>query len=284
MGRQPILTVAVGKKGVGKTYRTLELLKTYVKGTPTFKPRRVLILDTNNEFVGVPSIDIKNIGWFSRHPKIEMRRVRVFHPNGKKMSLNEISDTLGYILDNFIDGALLIEDINKFTGDTLNTELIGGIVTQRHMDCDIILHFQSIGRAGQPKILGNMNVLRMHKTFDSVDRHQNKFEDRYEIVKIGENIVNMKYRGYELDGRVVPPNERFALYCDFDRDKIVGDFTRREVEECVKEYIWANESVTIKPMLRKRDDEGNFKYTDRTVLKAKVDDLVDLYFTFKKAS
>ena len=282
MGRQPILTAAVGKKGVGKSFLTLKILQTYVQGTPSFRPRRVLILDTNNEFSNVKTIALKDIAWFSSHPHIEMRRVCVFKEDGKKMGLNEIQQTLAVILDTFKDGALLIEDINKFIGDTFDVSLIGAIVTQRHVDCDMILHFQSIGRAGHPKILGNLNILRMHKTFDSVDRHENKFEDKYEMVKIAENIVNMKYGGYILDNRQYPPNIRYYLYCNFDRDKIVGNFTRREAEACIREYIFEREGSTIKPMLRKRDEEGNYLYNDKTVIKAKTEQLLNLYFDFPK--
>lgn len=280
MGRQPILTAAVGKKGVGKSYLTKQILWQYVRGTNLFKRRRGLILDVNDEYMDVPSIELKNIAWFSVHPKIELRRVRVFKPNGKKMGLNELCDTLEFILENYTDGALLAEDINRYVGDTYSKDIIGGIVTQRHADCDLILHYQTIGRVGNPKILGNLNVLRMHKTFDSVDRHQLKFEEKYEMVKIAENIVNMKFRGYEVDGRIVHPNIRYYLYCNFDTEKIVGDFTVREVERAIREYIWNNENSTIKPMLNQRNDNGKLIYNEGTVVKAKVEDLMDLYFQF----
>ena len=282
MGRQPILTAAVGKKGVGKSYNTLQTLMVYAQGTAQFKRRRVLILDVNDEYQTVKSIALKDIAWFSVHPNIEIRRVRIFHENGKKMGLTEIANTLNFILENYKDGALLIEDINKFVADSYSTDLIGGIVTQRHVDCDMILHFQSIGRAGHPKILGNLNVLRMHKTFDTVDKHKNKFEDKYEMIKIAENIVNMKYRGYEMDGREYSPNIRFYLYCNFDYDKIIGDFTKKEAERCIKQFIWNNENETTKSMLRMKDDMGVPLYTEANVLGAAVADLLDLYFKFPK--
>lgn len=280
MGRQPILTAAVGKKGVGKSFLTLQVLRRYVAGSAEIKPRRALILDVNDEYMDVPSIDLKNITWFSMHPKIELRRIRIFKDNGKKMSLNEISDTLSYVLENYRDGALLIEDINKYVADNYGTDIIGGIVTQRHVDCDMIIHYQNVGRAGHPKILGNLNILRMHKTSDSVARHENKFEERYEMLKIAENIVNMKYRGYEIDGKEYDANIRYYLYCNFDTERIVGKFTLREVERAVKEYIWTNENHTIKPMLRMRNEKGGFLYNQATVVKAKVEDLIGLYFDF----
>ena len=50
--REALLGIAVGKKGVGKTYATLIEIQRYLKGNPRTgaKPRKVLILDVNNEF------------------------------------------------------------------------------------------------------------------------------------------------------------------------------------------------------------------------------------------
>ena len=45
--REPKLGMAVGKKGIGKTYQTKIVLESYVYGNPEkgVKPRKVLILD-----------------------------------------------------------------------------------------------------------------------------------------------------------------------------------------------------------------------------------------------
>ena len=215
--RQPIMTAVVGKKGVGKTWRTLDILKKYVVGNPAkgIKGRRVLILDVNDEFETVPSIDLKNVGLFSFHQKIEMRRVRPYKADGKKMSLDEISQALTFILENFKYGLLLIEDITKFVSDSIGKDLLGGIVTQRHYDCDIILHFQTIGKVGNPKILGNLNVMRMHKTGDTVDRHKEKYEDKYQQVRIAETIITYKYRGTEIECKWIEPHQRYYSYCNY---------------------------------------------------------------------
>ena len=61
-GREPIFYVAVGKKGIGKTYFTKQLIKAYVKGVPAnnLKPRKVLVMDVNNEFTEIKTIDPKD--------------------------------------------------------------------------------------------------------------------------------------------------------------------------------------------------------------------------------
>ena len=48
--REALLGVAVGKKGIGKTYTTLSVINQYIKGGLNIKPRRALILDVNDEF------------------------------------------------------------------------------------------------------------------------------------------------------------------------------------------------------------------------------------------
>ena len=52
MGREPKLLVAIGKKGVGKSYTTEKMINQYVAGNPSkgVPGRRVLILDVNDEY------------------------------------------------------------------------------------------------------------------------------------------------------------------------------------------------------------------------------------------
>lgn len=281
--RQPILVAVVGKRGVGKTFRTMEILRRYTQDRPAegIKGRRVLILDANDEFFDVPSIDLKNVKWFSFHPTIEIRRIRPYKENGNPMSPEDLQAALSYILSNYKMGLLLVEDINKYTSDSIGKDLLGGIVTLRHVDCDIIMHFQTIGKVGNPKILGNCSVLRMHKTGDTVDRHRDKYEDRYEIVKIAETIIGYRFSGGNIGGKYYAPEERFYLYVNFDKEKIMGDFTRREAERAVREYIWVNESTLIKPMLRIRNERGEFVCkTEEEAMKAKLNELMYLYFKF----
>jgi len=48
--REALLGVAVGKKGIGKSYTTEQIIGQYIKGSGNVKPRRALILDVNDEF------------------------------------------------------------------------------------------------------------------------------------------------------------------------------------------------------------------------------------------
>ena len=89
--REPQLGIAVGKRGIGKTHTTLKIINDYILGFGTnSKPRRVLILDVNDEFENIKAMKLKDVKLFSMHPKIEARRIRPYLENGQKMTLEDI--------------------------------------------------------------------------------------------------------------------------------------------------------------------------------------------------
>ena len=260
--REAIQYIAIGKKGIGKTYLTKKILEQYVKGNPSLgiPPRKVLVLDVNNEFpYKLIACDKQNILAFMVQRQFEIRRVGVYKnetQDGKlvsvKKSLTDIKNDLALILDTFKSGLLLIEDISKYVGDTIDADLYGSLCTNRHVDCDVILHYQSIGKVGNPKIAATMNQLRFHYVNDSVLRHKGKFEERTTILRIAQLIVNDKYRSGDI---------RFYCYVDFDENKIKGNFDRANFAEAIAQYISEDESNTIRPILRQRDrSTGKLKY------------------------
>ena len=103
--REAHLGIAVGKRGIGKTYTTLKIISDYVNGFKgTLKPRRVLIMDVNDEFSDIPALKLSDVPLFSMHPKIEIRRIRPFHDNGTRMTINDVQETLFKILFDFRNG------------------------------------------------------------------------------------------------------------------------------------------------------------------------------------
>lgn len=267
--REPKLGVAVGRKGVGKTFVTNRMIKNYVIGNPSkgVKPRKVLILDVNDEYTDIKALRTRDVLKFSAHPIIEARRIRPFNDDGVRMTLKEIQTCLFDILRDYRGGLLLIEDINRYISDHLPNDLVGAICTNRHTDTDIIMHFQSIGRVTS-KIWQNINWVRFHKNTDSVDRHIKKFEDKFEYLKIAEIMVNKQY----YDG-----NQRFFLYIDIDDEKIVGDFDKKLLLEAIDEYIEKYYRKIITPMLQQKDLNGKTKYTQQTAIKFVKDRLVKNY-------
>jgi ribosomal protein L30/L7E len=267
---------------VGKSVETIRMIDEYVAGNPTkgVPPRKALIFDVNDEFSSfwyfgvqrsIKAIAIKDIMKFSVHPKVEVRRIRPFWDDGKKLTINDMGEVLGIILDNYRNGLLLVEDINKYLSDSMPSDLIGSLATSRHIGLDIVSHFQNIGRAGNPKLLGNLNMIRLHKTNDTVERHKNKFEEKTELLQIAENLVNKKY----FEGDI-----RYFVYVDVENMKIRGKISKTEAEDGIHQYVTERYSRLINPMLQLRDKKGKKTYNEETALKAANERLMKVYFNF----
>ena len=265
--REALLGVAIGKKGIGKSYTTEQIISAYIKGGKNTKPRRALILDVNDEYTDIKAIRLSDVPLFTFHPKIECRRVRPYNEDGSKMTLKEVADTLWYILTHYKGGLLLIEDINKYIGDYLPNDLVGAICTNRHNDVDIIMHYQSVGRI-TTKIWQNINWLRFHKNTDSVDRHKKKFEDKWEALKICEILINNQY----FNG-----NTRFYLTFDCDNEKILGTFSQKMISEAIDEYIALHHTKVVKPLLNQIDSKGKKVYTSETATLQMKKQLMKMY-------
>jgi hypothetical protein len=267
--REAQLGVAVGKKGVGKSFTTNRIIESYVRGNmgAGILPRKALILDVNDEFSHIKGIALKDLVRFSVHPIVEARRVRPFHESGKRMTLDEIAHTLFVILETYRGGLLLIEDINKYISDNLPNDIIGAICTNRHTSLDIIMHFQSIGRIS-PKIWQNMNWIRFHKNLDSVGKHKNKFEDKYELLRLVEIIVNEEYQN---------GNKRFYQFVNMDEMQFMGQIDPKKLEFASRQYIEENYRKTISPMLQLRDAKGKPRYTSETAIKSEIERIKKTY-------
>lgn len=268
--REPKLGVAVGRKGCGKTYQTTKMIDQYIAGNPAkgVAPRRALILDVNDEFEHIKGLRVADVMRFSAHPKIEARRIRPFHDDGKRMTIGEIQEVLFKVLNDYRGGLLLIEDVNRYISDYLPNDLVGAICTNRHTDTDIILHFQSVGRVS-PKIWQNLNWIRFHKNTDSVDKHRNKFEDKYEMLKLVENYVNNEYHTYN--------NQRYFCYVDIEDEKIKG-VDRRKFETVVEQYLADNYKKIISPMLQRRDlGKGAKVHTPESAVKEQKSRIMTYY-------
>jgi hypothetical protein len=285
MARECKVIVAVGKKGVGKTVATIEMIYKYVKGNPLkgVPPRKALIFDVNDEFSSfwfhgqthsIKPLAIKDIPLFSVHPSIEVRRIRPFWDDGKKMSIDDMASVLGIILENYRNGLLLVEDINKYSSDTPKKDLVSALATVRHIGIDLIAHYQSVGRPANPKLLGNISMIRMHKTNDSVARHKGKFEDKTEILMIAESIVSNRYN---------TGDKRYYVYVDVDDSKILSakePFLDSEIDAAIEDYISKNHSNLIKPLLNKINlTTGKKIHTPATAIQAVRADLKGKYFT-----
>lgn len=254
--REAKLIMVAGRKGVGKTYQTLIEIADYLKSNEKRSGRKVLIFDVNNEFGNVrndhhnPSlpniglIKLSQVPAFAKITRPFARRVSVFKDDGQRMTLSEMAQALGYILRHYRNGLLLIEDITKYITDSVPGDLIGSICTQRHVSVDVVIHVQTVGKLFNPKLWGNCNEIRLHRTDDTVERHKSKISGNVEHLLIMEKLIELKYKSGD---------HRFCCFLDKDTGKIRGRFTFREFKQAVEDYLSSNYYRILKPLLEKRD-------------------------------
>lgn len=300
--RQPTFTIVVGSKGGGKTYNTLKIAKKYVLGNPEkhIKPRKVLYFDINNEFQGIKTIPVdyvfdkseprKSPNWIlafsDKRFKVEERRVVPIKKDGTNMTIDEINSVLEYVLKNFIGGLLIVEDPAQYISDSVDRDLTGGLATIRHRNCDVICHFQWKSKALNPKLWGNINFLRLHKTTDSFKKYKARIAGQEEILYIAEHLekyMNEKLRLNATEEQLLKekeiPIETFFCYIDFGSTKIRGSFNENDFEQAILRYVGANRKECLDELLGQFDpDSGKSKYTFQEAYLIRKQELMKLYY------
>jgi hypothetical protein len=127
----------------------------------------------------------------------------------------------------------------------------------------------SSGKTYLTKIWQNLSWIRFHKNTDSVDKHRNKFEDKYEMLKLVENYVNNEYHNFN--------NQRYFCYVDIEDEKIKG-VDKKRFESIVEQYIGENYKKLITPMLQKRDlGKGSKVHTPESAVKYQKQRIISYY-------
>lgn len=283
--RDCLLISVAGRKKIGKTHKTMEYIRSYVRGNPEkgIPGRKFLIFDVNNEYSDkqkypdIRRIALRDVNAFAARTTLpEIRRIAPFFDDNRKMTLDDMVVTLEWLVQVYAKGGLLVEDINKYITDSMPGDLIGAICTNRHNEIDILIHYQSFGRLS-PKVWQNMNLMRFHKCQDSVDRHaKTKFPDKYEIMKIAETIVDTRYKSGD---------QRFYLWVDFDDDRIIPapeyPLKESEVRAAVFDFISQNNRQVLGPMLEKIDRNGKKLYNHQTAIVAAEQKYLEEFFGIK---
>ncbi len=271
--RHPQMFTTVGKKQSGKTVQTKKEIKAYINKIC----RKVLIIDVNNEykeFDFLPANKNAILG-FSIQKKVEGRRISMVKPNGDTRDGKEYLKIVELVLNNFYNGLILLEDVNKFLMYSYNQDILGNICTQRHAGKDIMLQYQGIGQASHPKIVQNTNIIRLHYFADNIWKYRENWSANITIMMIAEKIVKNKYNEgliklkkaknkseKEKDKIKIEHFYENFVYVDLDRQQITGNYSEKEFDTALENTIFQNEKRMLSPYLNIKDKKtGKPKYT-----------------------
>lgn len=270
MSRSAELVVVIGQKEIGKSTTTLKFLRNYVNISPK---RKVLLMDAQDEYCNYPDIKtlpLNNIGLYSVHPTIEIRRILPYKASGAEMTPDEKAKVVLHILNNYKNGLLLLEDINNYIFDYMPGDVIGNILSQRHKGVDVILHYHSMGRIHK-KIWPHINTIRMHKCEDSVIDNREKFPDKFEMFRLAEIIVNNQFN---------KGNIHFYLFMRLSKRKIIAEIDHADRDAAIQEYITT--SKLIKGMLEMRTTSGQKVHTYASAYQTQNKRIAETYFTYSE--
>ena len=255
--REAGMMVCTGVQGVGKTYQNMHSIKEYVKDKfyNKVKGRKCLIFDTNGEYTKEQfekndienfeprRIALKDIKAWSDANISECRRI-----DAKNVGIKEKKEVLEFLLKNYRNGMLVIEDINTYILQmTYMEEIVGGLVNLRHRAVDILISYQSL-RPVEPRIWQNARWIRMHYQADNVNDIKGKVNNPT-MMKIAQLIVNNRY--YNGD-------KRFFVFIHSFANKIEGKFTKQEFMDACRQYLNSNKKYVkeYKEMHNVSDEES----------------------------
>lgn len=268
MARFAKLIVVCGRRGTGKSNKTLSQIYQAVKSG-----RKGMIFDVNNEYGdylyredqprhSIKPIYYKDIPRFTAQYKPELVRLRPLLDNGDVMGIKDLQEHLGFILKNYSNGILLVEDVTAYIAANTPMDIMGKLSTLRQRGVDLIMQYQHVGKAANPQILGQANYIRLHKTNDSVVNYADGFSDKTDMLSIAESIVNKRYYNGVDNGIKDETGIFFNVVVDLDACKIRGIFTRQEAEEAITNFISTNAGRTIGRLTKSKDRNGKLIYQD----------------------
>jgi len=237
--RESGMMTTTGIQGVGKTYQNMYIIKDYIKDKfyNKVRGRKVLIMDTNGEYtktqfqkndidsVNPKTIAVKDIRAWSRTTGGECRRI-----DAKNVGLEEKIKIIEYVVENFRNGMVVLEDINTYILNVTHLkEIVSGLVNLRHRAVDVLISYQS-ARAVEPRIWQNARWVRMHYQADNVNDIKGKLPN-VTMYKIAQILVNNRY----FSG-----DKRFFVYIFNFANKIEGAFTKDEFKTACGQFLGSN--------------------------------------------
>lgn len=247
--RQNGITIISGRQGVGKTHNLKREISNYIMDNPqTGKTGgRVLIYDPNDEYHGIPIIGWNKIG---EQPPKSVRRVlagKVVEDKktGQKMmeafTLQEKQQGFLYLIQNYRNGMLILEDFNSYALNTRSVNVVSVITTARHRQIDLTIVLQEIGKVTKD-LWANIAYYIFHKQMSGVDREREKIPN-FPLVKIADYAVCEQYdMAVDQHNKGLISNEEKKKYCSYFvyisfRDNMIFGCSKERFLRSVEKYL-----------------------------------------------
>lgn len=222
------ISIITGMQGVGKSHNLNERVKKYAER----HQRPVIIYDVNDEYSDYPHIRWDEVSKLKSPAVFRVLPYKIKRSGKKKeveaFDIEELRSGFFYLLENFRNGCLVLDDFNSYTITTRKTNVLSTLTRARHHGLDIIIALQEIGKVTKD-LFANASYFVMHKQTTSLDIEKKKITN-FPLFKIAENIVNAQF--YQVEtlneaGRFKDENEykkyrSFYVEIDVKKNKIYG--------------------------------------------------------------
>lgn len=256
--RDPFVMLIIGEMGVGKTYRTNQEIKLYMRDNSATgkKGRKVLAFDTNGH--DYPTFRTVSPNYIKALTKVAARRILPFKEGRKAMSNIEKREVAEKIVNHFKNGLVVLDDTDSYMTGAKGQSLIGALTTVRHKGIDILFSHQSLGKVTTTQFQA-CTWIRLHHQVDPITKYKDRIPN-YPIVRIAQLIINEQYdlcsRAMD-EGKFATEEEykkqrSFFVYIDMRRRKVSGCTRAAYIRAC-KRFIDQEEKSTIRMMLNERD-------------------------------
>jgi hypothetical protein len=284
--RQPIITIVAGMTGIGKTYTTINEIKSYIKDDPKTgkRGRPFFIFDVNMEEdfkKNFPKTITKKT--FNSVKKPECFRILPINENGSFMDDEDQRNMAIWLATNAFNCGLLLEDPDNYFRGRKNTKISKLFTSYRHRGTDVILHHQSLSPIETVE-WQNVTLIRLHKTVDSVDVISDRVPN-YTILKIAELIVNEQftlaedyYREKKIGEMEYKKRRSYFIYIDMRKNKIMGAFSKECFIRNARKFLNMNKRTIIDYVNMNVDDKGNPYYTRKQALEILAEDYYKQFY------
>lgn len=276
------IIITAGMRGIGKTFTNVQECKTYTQE----KKLPVLAYDINgDDYESFPVASYKQVRNLTTP---ECKRIVPFHIDPEHggvvpMELDEQKKLLYYLLTNFSNGMLVLDDIDKYARGLRGQKIIGALTTCRHLGVDLMISHQSVAKISTTE-WENLNMVRLHHTIDNVERIKERIPN-YPMMRIAQIIVDdvyfsaqKLYKENKLTIKQYLPLRGYYVYVNFDDHKIYRGkqpVSKKQFDMAVEKFLRENPRYISRKM--QMGDEKGKKLTRQEAIKQLINELSEFY-------